>query len=151
MSDDRRPRPDEVTSHSPVRARVLVQPGLGALWGLAAGDALGRRARADSGAAGAIDDAQAIADMFMDRGDYHDGEATRPSGRSDGLAALARTAVIGSSTPAGPRSGSRSRRRTPAATTSRRRWRALRSTERWPRRYGRARRRSISSARRWRT
>lgn len=87
---ERPPPPDEPTVPGRVRAQVLEDAGLGALWGLAAGDALGRIA---AGEAGPTEDALALAEMFMARGDYHPEDASWPSGRRDAIASLSRAAV----------------------------------------------------------
>jgi hypothetical protein len=74
-------RPDSFVSHTPVRARVLVEPGLGALWGFAAGAA----------AVGRGDDVAtscAVAHILMQRGMYHGTDT------ADGVAAFARVLPI---------------------------------------------------------
>ena len=78
MTEATRPtRADEPTSHAPVRARVLVDPGLGAMWGFAAGAALGA-------APNAFHAALTVAKGLMARGMYHGTET------ATGAEALAR-------------------------------------------------------------
>ena len=88
-------RPDERTRPEPVRARVLPNAGLGALWGFAAGAAIADGDGADARAL--VDEARAVASHLMARGDYHDGEVARSPrlASAPALARLPRVVPIG--------------------------------------------------------